>query len=393
MSQQRQIIVYDTTLRDGTQREGVSLSVEDKLKIARRLDQAGFHYIEGGYPGSNPKDVEFFARIGELTLKRAKLVAFGSTRRPNVEPPDANLTALIAVGTPCVCIVGKSWLLHVDRVLGTTADENLRMIADSVAYLAGEDREVIYDAEHFFDGYKDNAEYALATLRAAANGGARWLVLCDTNGGSLPDEIGSIVRTVREELPSSRVGIHTHNDGELAVANTLAAVAAGAEQVQGTINGYGERTGNANLCSILPNLQLKLGYRCLDEDDLRHLTELSHYVAEVANLTHDSHLPYVGTSSFAHKAGLHVNAVIKNSRCYEHIAPELVGNRQRVLVSELSGRSNVLIKAQQFGLDLEDRSTEVRQVLETLKQLENEGFQFEGAEGSFELLIRRLQAD
>lgn len=389
----RQILIYDTTLRDGTQREGISLSVEDKLKIAARLDEAGFHYIEGGYPGSNPKDVEFFARVGELSLRRAKLVAFGSTRRPGASTPDANLTALTDVATPCVCIVGKTWLLHVDKVLGTTPEENLRMIADSAAYLKQAGREVIYDAEHFFDGYKDNPSYALQTLRVAREAGADWLVLCDTNGGTLPEQVDRIVRAVVAELGPERIGIHTHNDGELAVANTLAAVAAGATQVQGTINGYGERTGNANLCSIIPNLQLKMGYRCVDDDQLRRLTDLSHYVAEVANLQHDSHLPFVGASSFAHKAGLHVNAVVKNSRCYEHIPPELVGNRQRILVSELSGRSNVLLKAQQYGLDLSSQSVDVRHVLEMLKQLESEGFQFEAAEASFELLIRRLQPD
>lgn len=390
---QRQVYVYDTTLRDGTQREGISLSVEDKLKIARRLDQAGVHYIEGGYPGSNPKDIEFFSRIGELALKRARLVAFGSTRRPNAPTPDPNLKALIDANTPAVAIVGKSWILHVENVLSTTPEENLRMIADSVAYLKRSGREVLYDAEHFFDGYKDNPDYAIATLRAAAEAGADWVILCDTNGGNLPDQIAGIVHTVVEHHLPTRVGIHTHNDCELAVANTLAAVQAGAEQVQGTINGYGERTGNASLCSIVPNLQIKLGYRCVDEGELRQFTELSHYVAEVANLSHDTHLPFVGSSSFAHKAGLHVNAVLKNSRAYEHIPPELVGNRQRILMSELSGRSNVLVKAQQFGLDLDEQSTAVRQILETVKQLENEGYQFEGADGSFELLMRRAQPD
>ncbi len=388
---ERQIFVYDTTLRDGTQREGISLSVDDKLKIARRLDEAGFHYIEGGYPGSNPKDIEFFSRIGELALKQAKLVAFGSTRRPNSPTPDASLIALTDVVTPAACIVGKSWTLHVDKVLGTTLEENLRMIADSVDYLKSAGREVIYDAEHFFDGYKDDPGYALATLKAAAEAGADWLVLCDTNGGSLPEQVQQIVQAVIAALPSAHIGIHTHNDSELAVANTLAAVAVGATQVQGTINGYGERTGNANLCSIIPNLQLKQGYRCIDDDQLRQLTDLSHYVAEIANLAHDSHLPFVGASSFAHKAGLHVNAVMKNSRCYEHIQPELVGNRQRILVSELSGRSNILVKAEQFGVNLSDKSGDVRVLLDTLKQLENEGFQFEAAEASFELLMRRLQ--
>lgn len=388
-----QIYLYDTTLRDGTQREGISLSVEDKLKIARRLDLAGVHYVEGGYPGSNPKDVEFFSRIDELGLKRARLVAFGSTRRPGASTPDANLIALTEVHTPVVCIVGKSWLLHVEKVLGTTPEENLRMIADSVAYLKGCGREVVYDAEHFFDGYRENRDYARATLRAAAEAGADWVVLCDTNGGSLPDFIGEVVYAVREDRLPTRIGIHTHDDGGLAVANTLAAIQAGAEQVQGTINGYGERTGNANLCTIVPNLQLKLGYRCVDDDELRLITDLSHYVAETANLAHDPHLPFVGASSFAHKAGLHVNAVLKNRRAYEHIVPELVGNRQRILMSELSGRSNVLVKAQQFGLELDETSSAARQILDTVKQLENEGYQFEGADGSFELLMRRSQAD
>jgi 2-isopropylmalate synthase len=393
MEGERQVYIYDTTLRDGTQREGISLSVEDKLKIAARLDEAGFHYIEGGYPGSNPKDIEFFRRVGGLGLRRAKIVAFGSTRRPGAATPDANLIALTDVNTPCACIVGKSWLLHVEKVLGTTPEENLRMIGDSVAYLRRAGREVIYDAEHFFDGYKHDPSYAMATLRAAREAGADWLVLCDTNGGTLPDAVGAIVRAVGAELGFERLGIHTHNDGELAVANTLIAVSAGVRQVQGTINGYGERTGNANLCSVIPNLQIKMGYRCIDDDQLRRLTDLSRYVAEVANLTHDSHLPFVGASSFAHKAGLHVNAVLKNSHCYEHIPPELVGNRQRILVSELSGRSNIVVKAQQFGLDLSDQSIDVRRVLETLKQLESEGYQFETAEASFELLIRRLQPD
>ncbi|HEX5418284.1 MAG TPA: citramalate synthase [Chloroflexota bacterium] len=393
MASQGQISVYDTTLRDGTQREGISLSVEDKIKIARHLDAAGFHYIEGGYPGSNPKDIEFFAQADAIGLKHAKLVAFGSTRRADVKAPDANLTALTAVNTPVVAIVAKSWLLHVAEVLRTTPEENLAMIGDSVDYLRRAGREVIYDAEHFFDGYKDNPEYALATLRAAYAAGADWLVLCDTNGGALPDEILAIVRAVRAEFPDARLGIHTHNDGELAVANTLAGVAGGATQVQGTINGYGERTGNANLCSIIPNLQLKLGHRCFSDEQLARLTDVSRYVAEVANLAHDTHLPFVGASSFAHKGGLHVNAVVKNSRCYEHIRPELVGNRQRVLVSELSGRSNVVVKARELGVDLDDTAIDVRQVLETIKQLESEGYQFEAAEASFELLLRRLRAD
>ncbi len=384
------VLIYDTTLRDGTQGEGVSLSVEDKLKIARRLDEMGFAYIEGGWPGSNPKDSEFFQRAGNLKLSHAKLTAFGSTRRPNSPTPDSTLQAILDAGTSTVTIFGKSWRLHVDKVLQTTLDENLRMIADSVRFFRESGREVIYDAEHFFDGYKDDPDYALATLRTAREAGAEWLVLCDTNGGGLTDDVAAIVARVVQTI-GGKIGIHTHNDSELAVANTLAAVKAGARQVQGTINGYGERTGNANLCSIIPNLQIKMGYSCLAASDMRHLTELSRYVAEVANLAHDSKLPFVGASSFAHKAGMHVNAVLKVTESFEHIAPDTVGNRRRILISELSGRSNILYKAQQFGVDLNSQAAEVRSLVDTIKRLESEGFQFEGAEASFELLVRRAQ--
>ena len=386
------IAIYDTTLRDGAQREGISLSVEDKVKMARKLDEFGVDYVEGGWPGSNPKDSEFFARARDLRLSHARLSAFGSTRRPNAATPDATLEALLAADTPTVAIFGKSWRLHVFKVLNTTLDENLRMIADSVAYFKRCSREVIYDAEHFFDGFKDDPDYALATLRAAEAAGADCLVLCDTNGGSLPSEVSQIVARVASEF-SAPLGIHAHNDAELAVANTLAAVEAGVVHVQGTINGYGERAGNANLCSIIPNLQLKMKRQSVGEARLAMLTEVSRYVAEVANLAHDTHLPYVGASSFAHKAGMHVNAVLKTSDSFEHIPPELVGNRQRILISELSGRSNVLFKAQQFGLDLTSKTAEVRQLVETIKQLESQGFQFEAAEASFELLVRRLQPD
>ena len=384
------IVIYDTTLRDGTQREGISLSFEDKLRIARKLDEFGVDYVEGGWPGSNPKDSEFFERARDLRLTHARLAAFGSTRRPDTATPDATLEALLGADTPVVAIFGKSWRLHVFKVLGTTLEENLRMIADSVAYFKQCGREVIYDAEHFFDGYKDDPEYALATLRAAEAAGADCLVLCDTNGGALSSEVARIVSRVASDF-AAPLGIHAHNDAELAVANTLAAVEAGAVHVQGTINGYGERTGNANLCSIIPNLQLKLNRECLAEGKLAHLTELSRFVAEVANLGHDPHLPYVGGSAFAHKAGMHVNAVLKASSSFEHISPEAVGNRQRVLISELSGRSNILYKAQQFGLDLTSNAAEVRRVVETIKRLENQGFQFEAAEASFELLVRRIQ--
>jgi 2-isopropylmalate synthase len=361
------IQLYDATLRDGMGGGGLSLTAEEKLRVVHALDALGVHMIEAGFPASNPKEQHLFELLAEQELHAAEVVAFGMTRRRDVEADaDAGLRTLAGCFAPVCTLVGKTSVLHVEKVVRVSRAENLRMIADSVAYLKRSGREVIYDAEHFFDGYRADPDYALATLRAAAEAGADWVVLCDTNGGSLPDFVGGVVHAVREQRLPTRIGIHTHNDGELAVANTLAAIQAGAEQVQGTVNGYGERTGNANLCSIIPNLQLKLGYRCVDDDELRELTDLSHYVAEVANLAPDTHLPFVGASSFAHKAGLHVNAVLKNSRAYEHVVPELVGNRQRILMSELSGRSNVLVKAQQFGLALDEKSAAARQILETV---------------------------
>ena len=381
------ILVYDTTLRDGTQREGISLSVDDKLKIARKLDEFGIHYIEGGWPGSNPKDVEFFRRVRVLGLKQAKVTAFGSTRKKDTAPQeDPNLKALIEAETPVVTLVGKSWDLHVTEVLETGLDENLAMIGESVAYTRAHDKEVVYDAEHFFDGYKANPDYALATLRAALDNGAGVLVLCDTNGGSLPWEVEQITCAVagRFDVP---LGIHTHEDTGCAAANTLAAVRAGAVHVQGTINGYGERVANANLCTILPNLQLKMGLDCIPPENLARLAELSRFVAEVANLSHDDHLPYVGASAFAHKGGLHVAAMLKNEETYQHVDPLLVGNLRRTVVSELSGRGNVLDKAREFGLDLSSEQTRI--VLEQVKQLEAQGFTFEGAEASVELMLRR----
>jgi 2-isopropylmalate synthase len=379
--------LYDTTLRDGTQREGISLSVDDKLGIARKLDQFGIHYIEGGWPGSNPKDVEFFRRVRSLGLTHAKITAFGSTRRKDTRPEeDANLKALLAAETPVITLVGKSWDLHVTEVLQAGLDENLAMIGESVAYTKGQDKEVIYDAEHFFDGYKARPDYALATLQAAAANGADMLVLCDTNGGAMPWEVEEIVSAVAARFDTP-LGIHTHEDGGCAVANTLVAVRAGAVQVQGTINGYGERVSNANLCTIIPDLQLKMGVSCVPPESLARLTELSRYVAEVANLAHDDHLPYVGGSAFAHKGGLHVAAMLKNQASYQHVDPALVGNQQRSVVSELSGRGTILDKAQQFGVDANSEQT--RQVLEQIKQLEAQGFTFEGAEASVELMLRR----
>lgn len=383
------ILLYDTTLRDGTQREGISLSLEDKLKIARRLDEFGMDYIEGGWPGSNPKDVEFFRRAGSLGLQHAKLTAFGSTRRKHVRAEnDANILALMGADTPVVTLVGKSWELHVTRVLETNLEENLDMISDSVAYCKAGGREVIYDAEHFFDGFKDNPAYALATLEAALEGGADSVVLCDTNGGALPWQVGEITTAVAERLASGVIlGIHTHDDSGCGVANTLAAVRAGATQVQGTINGYGERVANANLCTIVPDLQLKMGYDCVPAGKLAELTPISRYVAELANLHHDDHLPFVGGSAFAHKGGIHVAAMLKNGDSYQHIDPALVGNQQRSVVSELSGRGNLVDKARQFKLNTE--SLDVAGVLEDIKKLEAQGFTFEGAEASVELMLRR----
>ena len=380
--------LYDTTLRDGTQGEGFQLSVLDKLRIAERLDAFGIDFIEGGWPGSNPKDVEFFREAKSLKLKHAKLAAFGSTRRANTPVgDDPQVALLLEAETPVVTIFGKSWELHVTEVLRTTVEENRAMIRDTVAHLVKYGREVMYDAEHFFDGYKDSPEHALSTLEAAAEGGAACLVLCDTNGGTLPDEIVQICAAVRERLPDVPFGIHTHNDCELAVANAVAAVKAGATQVQGTINGYGERTGNCNLTSVIPILQLKLGMPVVSR--LEKLRDLSYFVDDVSNNPHFARAAFVGRTAFAHKGGMHVNAVQKLARSYEHIEPASVGNEQNILVSELSGQSNILIKAVELGLPLEKGSAEASAVLKRVKELENEGYSFEAAGGSLELLIRR----
>lgn len=387
----QQIAIYDTTLRDGTQREGISLSLADKLKITRLLDNFGVAYIEGGWPGSNPKDAAYFEAVKALDLQHAKIAAFGSTCRKNSDPAtDPNIIALVDASTPVVTVVGKTSMLHVTEVLQTTPDENLRMICDSLRYLKSLGKEVIYDAEHFFDGIKLDMEYALDTLEAAIEGGADMVVLCDTNGGALPWEVAQYVMAVQQAFPDTPLGIHTHNDGELAVANTLAAVQAGVVHVQGTINGYGERCGNANLCSIIPDLELKMGYQCLPErDHLRHLTNLSRTVAEIANLAPDNHLAFVGKSAFAHKGGIHVAAIRRNVDSYQHITPELVGNEMRVLVSDLSGQGNLLSKAEEFGLDVSRE--EAVAVLEQIKQLEHEGFVFEGAEASVAIRLHRAK--
>jgi 2-isopropylmalate synthase len=381
-----EVQLFDTTLRDGTQSEGLSLSVEDKLKICRLLDGFGIHFIEGGYPGSNPKDVEFFKRARHLGLQHARLTSFGSTRKPGIiAAEDANLRALVEAETPVVCLFGKSWLLHVVKVLGTTPEENLAMIADSVALLKHAGREVVYDAEHFFDGYRADPGYALSTLRTAAAAGADWIVLCDTNGGSLPHQITETVAAVRGVV-DTRLGIHSHNDADLAVANALAAVEAGCTQVQGTMNGWGERCGNANLISIIPSLQLKMARRCVSDENLARLTELSRTVSEIANIRPRAHAPYVGSSAFAHKGGAHVAAIEKVTSSYEHIAPERVGNRRKIVVSELSGRGNVRLRAGELGVDTAGGE---RAVVTRVKDLESQGYHFEAAEGSFELLLRR----
>ena len=392
------VVLYDTTLRDGTQREGLVVSLADKLKIARRLDAFGFAYIEGGWPGSNPKDVDFFEAAKSIAWKNAKLSAFGSTRhRSNRADNDPNLLAIVAAETPVVCIFGKSWLLHVRDVLGATPEENLAMVADSVAFPFAAGRELVYDAEHYFDGYKDDPAYALATLRAARDAGATTLVLCDTNGGALTDELVEIVRGTRGALAADEAaakpagdviwGIHCHNDSEMAVANSLAAVAVGVRHVQGTINGYGERTGNANLVSILADLELKTRYEPVPSGKLGELTEMARYVAEIVNIAPDDHQPYVGRSAFAHKGGVHGSATARASSAYQHVDPSVVGNVMRLVVSELGGKANTQLRAEQLGQQLD--GVDSKALSQVIKQLEADGLAFEGAEASFELLVKR----
>lgn len=384
------ISIYDTTLRDGTQREGISLSCDDKLRIAQRLDDLGVAFIEGGWPGSNPKDVEFFQRAAAMTWKHAAIASFGSTCRVGGDPAtDPNVMALLDAKTPVCTVVGKTSLLHVREVLRTDPEENLRIIGQSIAYLAAQGRRVFYDAEHFFDGYKEDAAYALRTVEAAFRGGAEVVILCDTNGGSLPWDVEATVRTVLAAVPGT-YGIHTHNDGECAVGNSLAAVRAGCTQVQGTINGYGERCGNANLISVMADLELKLGERCLPEGNLARLTDIAHFVAEIANLAPDEHLPFVGKSAFAHKGGIHVAAMRRTTRSYQHCDPEVVGNRMRIVVSELSGRGNVVAKAEEHGLE-GNQDTAIANVLSEIKELESRGFSFESAEASVAMMLKRQE--
>ena len=389
MSRERQIQIYDTTLRDGSQAEDVAFTLEDKLRIAERLDEFGVHYIEGGWPGSNPRDEAFFREAKRLSLRHARIAAFGSTRRANVKAShDTNVAMLLRAETPVITIFGKTWDLHVRDDLRISKTANLEVIHDTVSYLKRRVDEVIFDAEHFFDGYRANPEFALECIQAAADGGADLLCLCDTNGGRLPDQIAEAVDAVKAKV-ATPIGIHCHNDSELAVANSLLAVEHGAVQVQGTINGIGERCGNVNLCSVIANLQLKMDYRVVTAAQLQRLQEVSRFVYELANIEPNKRQPYVGVSAFAHKGGVHVAAVQKNPLTYEHIEPTLVGNHQRVLVSDLSGRGNIVYKAQEFGIDLESTDLNVRRVLSDLKELEHQGFQFEGAEASFELLLQK----
>lgn len=388
MTAMKDVLIYDTTLRDGCQAEDISFTLEDKLRIAEKLEEIGVDYVEGGFPGSNPRDAEFFKAVRKLKLKHTKIAAFGMTRKPSSKPSqDLSLKTLLDADTPVVTLVGKTWDLHVRDDLRISLKANLDIIAESIAYMKERVDEVIFDAEHFFDGYRSNPEHALACLKAAAEGGADWIVLCDTNGGRLPSEIRGAIAALQGVI-STPLGIHCHNDGELAVANTLTAVEMGARQVQGTLNGIGERCGNLNLCSVIPDLQLKMGKRCIAPEQLKKLREVSHFLCELANLSPNKHQPYVGDSAFAHKGGMHVAGILKNRETYEHIDPELVGNHQRVLVSDLAGRSNIIYKAKEYGVDLDNQDHAVQEILRRIKDLESRGYEFEAAEASFELLIQ-----
>lgn len=385
----RKIEIYDTTLRDGAQSEDISFSVEDKLRITEKLDELGVHFVEGGWPGANPRDIEYFKKAKRLKLKHSMVVAFGSTHRPRHKvAEDMLIKALLDSKAKIITIFGKTWDFHVREALKVSLEENLDIIHDSVAYLKKHVAKVFFDAEHFFDGYGDNPEYALKCLIAAEQAGADCLVLCDTNGGTLPHDIRRIIREIKKDTKSS-LGIHAHNDSECAVANSVIAIETGASHVQGTMNGLGERCGNANLCSIIPNLQIKLGLDCISPDQLRRLRDVSRYVNEISNMRHFKRQPFVGDSAFAHKAGMHVSAVRKRPETYEHIRPNQVGNSQRVLISDLAGKSNILRKAEEFGIHLNPDSPQLQDIVTTLKKLENEGFQFEGAEASFELLMKK----
>jgi len=395
------ILLYDTTLRDGTQGENINFTAEEKIKIVKRLDDIGIHYVEGGWPGSNPRDKHFFELAKQTTLSNTRITAFGATRKPGIVPEnDPNLKALIDSDTPVVTIVGKSWDFHVEKIMGTTLEENLAMIRESVTYLINHRREVIYDAEHFFDGYKANRNYALKTLIAAIEGGSNMVVLCDTNGGTLTFDIEPIIKDVRKTLNehvatlpvkrSVKIGIHAHNDCGLAVANSIAAIRAGVVMVQGTINGYGERCGNADLTSIIPILCLKMNCACLDGDQLKKIRSISRYVSETANMTPLNTRPFVGKSAFSHKGGIHVNAIMKTPAAYEHMDPELVGNKRRVLISDLSGRSNIEYKAKEIGIELGTNGYDSKKIVSEIKRMEEEGYQFDIADGSFKILMEKF---
>lgn len=385
----RNIEIYDTTLRDGAQSEDISFSVEDKLRITEKLDELGVHYIEGGWPGSNPKDADYFKKVKKLSLSNSTVVAFGSTYHPkNKVEDDHNIKTLIDSKARVVTIYGKTWDFHVKEALKISLDENLDLIFNSVSFLKRHVEKVFFDAEHFFDGYKDNPDYAIKCLLAAESAGADCLIPCDTNGGTLPSAVQNIIKDVTGRV-NKPVGMHAHNDSDCAVANSIIAVETGAVQVQGTMNGFGERCGNANLCSIIPNLQIKGGFTCIADDQLKRLRDVSRFVNEISNLRHFKRQPFVGDSAFAHKAGIHVSAIRKRSETYEHIKPELVGNSQRILISDLAGRSNILRKAEEFGITLASDSVHLQEIITTLKELENQGFQFEGAEASFELLMKK----
>ncbi len=391
MSEENPVLIYDTTLRDGTQGEGISFSSTDKILITQKLDQFGVDYIEGGWPGSNPRDMAFFEDVKSVKLKHAKVAAFGSTRRANLEAEDdPQLKLLLDAETEVVTIFGKTWLLHVTEVIRTTAEENLAMIEDSVRFLREAGREVIYDAEHFYDGYLDNPEYALRTLEAAVAGGAKYLVLCDTNGGKLVSEVEAITKNVVESFPKCPVGVHCHNDSGVGVAVSLAGVEVGATMVQGTMNGYGERNGNANLTTIIPNLILKMSRDMYCKARLKELRDLSLYIDDLANVRSDNRAPFVGSSSFAHKGGVHANAALKVARSYEHIRPEEVGNRQRILISDMSGRSSLMMKAKELGMVVDEKSPQMKAFLDQLKDLEHKGYEYEAADASFKLLLSKF---
>ena len=385
----KDVLIYDTTLRDGCQAEDISFTLEDKLRIAEKLEELGVDYIEGGYPGSNPRDADFFKRVKKLKITNAKIVSFGTTRKPSAKASqDLSLKILLSADTPAVTLVGKTWDLHVRDDLRISKKANLEVIADSIAFVKRRVDQVIFDAEHFFDGFRSNPEYAMECLQAAEQGGADWIVLCDTNGGRLPTDIRQAITKVNASIKTP-LGIHCHNDGELAVANTMAAVDMGVRQVQGTINGFGERCGNLNLISLIANLQLKMGKNCVKPAQLKKLREVSHFFYELANIQPNKRQPYVGDSAFAHKGGLHVSGVLKNRETYEHIDPDSVGNRQRVLVSDLAGRSNVIYKGKEYGIDLNGHDDAINEILRRTKELESQGYEFEAAEASFELLIQQ----